>query len=299
MIPLVFHPVYSQLELPEGHRFPIGKYQALYDRIWGHGVQDGHFYTPRPLDPGQLREVLSGAYVDRFINGALDPAAMRKIGFPWSEQLVERTLTAVAGTVLAGLLALEKGRAINLTGGYHHAFYDHGGGFCIFNDLYLCALALLARPGIGRVLIFDCDVHQGDGTARLARGNDGIITVSIHGEKNFPFRKQVSDVDVALPEGTADEQYLACVETVLGDSIARFRPDVVIYDAGVDIHADDDLGHFEISTEGVLERDRVVFGHCHRQGLPVAAVIGGGYQRDISALVEVHFQLFRAALGLE
>lgn len=298
MIPLIFHPIYSQLTLPDGHRFPIGKYQGLYDRLRRHGVGPEHFVRPKALTPAQIGGALCPAYLDGFVSGTLDAAAIRRIGFPWSEQLVTRTFTAVAGTVLAGVLALEKGRAVNLSGGYHHAFYDYGSGFCIINDLYLCALNLLARSGIRRVLIFDCDVHQGDGTASLARGHDGIFTVSIHGEKNFPFHRQASDLDVALPVGVRDDEYLSCVDRALALAIHRFRPDVVIYDAGADIHRDDDLGCFEISDAGVLARDRLVFAHCDRAGLPVAAVIGGGYQRDVAALVNVHLLLFKAALGL-
>lgn len=298
MIPLIYHPIYSHLPLPERHRFPVQKYQGLYDKLRAEGVGAVQFVCPKPLAVEQIAGALCPDYLNRFITGTLDAASIRKIGFPWSQHLVTRTFTAVAGTILAGVLALEKGRAVNLTGGYHHAFYDHGSGFCIVNDLYLCALNLLTRPGIQRVLIFDCDVHQGDGTASLARGNDRIFTVSIHGEKNFPFHKQVSDVDVALAAGVRDDEYLHTVDRTLTRAIDQFKPDAVIYDAGADIHVDDELGHFDITTDGVLARDRLVFAQCDRAGLPVAAVIGGGYQRDIPALVDVHFQLFRAALGL-
>lgn len=298
MIPLIYHPIYSQLALPEGHRFPIGKYQGLYEKLCHHGVAPLQFVRPKALTLAQISGVLCPAYLKHFVAGTLDGVAIRRIGFPWSEQLVTRTFTAVAGTILAGVLALEEGRAINLSGGYHHAFYNYGSGFCIINDLYLCALNLLARPGIQRVLIFDCDVHQGDGTASLAQGRDDIVTVSIHGEKNFPFHKQASDLDVPLPKGVGDDEYLSCVDRTLARAIAEFRPDVVIYDAGADIHCDDELGHFEISDEGVLARDRLVFAHCDRAGLPVATVMGGGYQRNVPALVNVHFLLFKAALGL-
>ncbi len=208
MIPLIFDPIYSQLNLPDNHRFPIGKYQGLYDKLRQEGVDAGRFVRPKPLTPDQVKHALCPDYVERFVTGTLDRSSIRKMGFPWSAQLVKRTLTAVAGTILTGELALQKGRALNLTGGYHHAFYDHGAGFCIFNDLYLCALNLLTRSGIDRVLIFDCDVHQGDGTASLAQGRDDIATVSIHGEKNFPFRKQTSDIDVGLAKGVRDEEYL-------------------------------------------------------------------------------------------
>ncbi len=220
---------------------------------------------------------------------------MRRIGFPWSQQLIERTLTAVGGTIMAAQLALQHGKSINLTGGYHHAFANFGSGFCMINDLYLAALSMLQNDQINKVLIFDTDVHQGDGTAKLASNNQNVFTVSIHGEKNFPHRKQVSNLDYPLPKGTADKVYLEAVDNALNEAFTRFKPDAVIYDAGVDIHCDDDLGHLDISTEGVLARDKLVFDYCESRGIPIAAVIGGGYQRDIEALVNVHLQLFIAA----
>lgn len=295
MTALVFDPLYSAIELPPGHRFPILKYRRLHERLCAESRVEPSILKPVPLRAEQVKGVLCADYIERFVTGSLDAAEVRKIGFPWSGRLVQRTLTSVAGTILAGRLALQQGRAINLAGGYHHAFRDFGSGFCIINDLYLCALDLLQQPGIVRVLIFDCDVHQGDGTADLARSHSDIITVSIHGEKNFPFRKQHSDVDVSLPQGVEDDQYLQTVRTTLRNAVAHFAPDVVIYDAGADIHRDDDLGHFDVSLAGVYERDLTVFETCERAGLPVVAVIGGGYQRDLEALVEVHFQLLRAA----
>ena len=295
MIPLVFHPIYSQLDLPYRHRFPIEKYQGIYAALIAQGVNKTDFYTPEPLDPIKLSQVYDHTYINELCSGKLDPKAMRRIGFPWSEQLIQRTLTAAGGTVLTAQLALEHGKALNLTGGYHHAFADFGSGFCMVNDLYLAALTMLAKPGIDSVLIFDCDVHQGDGTAKLAQGNANIFTVSIHGEKNFPHRKQVSDMDIGLAKGAGDTEYLETVDSALYLAFIQARPDAVIYDAGVDIHIDDDLGHLAITTEGVLARDRMVYAKCAAAGVPVAAVIGGGYQRDIDALVDVHMQLFRSA----
>ncbi len=295
MIPLIFDPIYSQLDLPERHRFPIDKYRTLRDLLLSLGAEPTQFLRPKALRPETLGGALCVDYIGRFVSGGLDRQAMRRIGFPWSEQLVKRTFTAVGGTILAGVLSLERGRAINLTGGYHHAFYDYGAGFCIVNDLYLSALNLIQSHGVERVLIVDCDVHQGDGTASLASGRDDIFTVSLHGEKNFPFRKQHSDLDVALPQGTGDDEYLGAVEAALEQALSVFRPDAVIYDAGADVHADDDLGHFELSTQGVYQRDKLVLERCALLGLPVSAVIGGGYQRDMAALSNVHLQLFRAA----
>ncbi|WP_026375827.1 histone deacetylase [Aestuariibacter salexigens] len=296
MCPLVFHPIYSQLDLPERHRFPIQKYQGIYDALVNqHGISESHFHTPDAIDVERVKRVFDPGYIGDLVAGKLDPKAMRRIGFPWSMQLIRRTLTAVGGTVLTAELALEHGTALNLTGGYHHAFANFGSGFCMVNDLYLAALRMLESEHIDRVLIFDCDVHQGDGTAKLASNNPQVFTVSIHGEKNFPYRKQVSDMDFNLAKGTTDAEYLDTVSSALQLAMSISQADAVIYDGGVDVHENDDLGHLEISTQGVLERDRLVFEACQRQGIPVAAVIGGGYQRDIPALVDVHLQLFRAA----
>lgn len=295
MPPLVFHPIYSQLDLPQRHRFPIEKYQGIRDILTAKGVSERYFHQPTPIQPRDLRQVFNPQYVTQLVAGRLEPKAMRRIGFPWSAQLIQRSLTAVGGTVLTAELALAHGKALNLTGGYHHAFANYGSGFCLFNDLYLAALTMLQKPNIDKVLIFDCDVHQGDGTAKLAENNPHIYTVSVHGEKNFPYRKQTSDLDFNLAKGTTDCEYLDTVEGALQLALNACVPDAVIYDAGVDIHIDDDLGHLNISTQGVYQRDCLVFDTCKRKGLPIAAVIGGGYQRNIDALVNVHFQLYRAA----
>ena len=295
MIPLIFHPIYSQLDLPVRHRFPIQKYQGIYDALMAQQVPVSWFQQPEALTTEWLSEFFHPEYVTALTQGALDAKAMRRIGFNWSEQLIQRSLTACAGTVLTAQQALQHGKALNLTGGYHHAFADFGSGFCLFNDLYLAAHTMLQAPEIDTVLIFDCDVHQGDGTAKLAEWDPHIITVSIHGEKNFPHRKQVSDFDFPLPKGTRDAAYLECVEEAFDLAYRIHSPDAIIYDAGVDIHTDDDLGHLDISTSGVYQRDAFVFGRAQQHGVPIAAVIGGGYQRDITKLVGIHLQLYRAA----
>ena len=294
-VPLVFHPINSQLSLPHRHRFPIEKYQGIRDELKQRGVPDSAFHQPEPLSLAAIERVYDPDYIQQLSSGTLDHKAMRRIGFPWSEQLIQRTLTAAAGTVLTAELALNYGKALNLTGGYHHAFANYGSGFCMVNDLYLAALRMLENNNIDKVLIFDCDVHQGDGTAKLAANNPAIYTVSLHGEKNFPHRKQQSDLDFPIAKGTGDDEYLVTVEQALSMAINYAQPDAVIYDAGVDIHENDALGHLNITTEAVLTRDKHVFESCIKHGLPVAAVIGGGYQRDIDALVEVHLQLFKAA----
>ncbi|WP_218311915.1 histone deacetylase [Alteromonas antoniana] len=294
MIPLVFHPIYSQLSLPVRHRFPIEKYQGIRDALSARGIPDNWFHQPQPIDTQLLTTAYDPDYVMPLLEGTLDKKAMRRIGFPWSQQLIDRSLTAVGGTCLTAELAVRHGLALNLTGGYHHAFDTFGSGFCLFNDLYLAANRMLAEPDIDRVLIIDCDVHQGDGTAWLAREDDRIITLSLHGEKNFPHRKQHSDIDIPLEKGTGDADYLEALDAAL--TLAwRYRPDAVIYDAGVDIHVNDDLGHLQITTSGILQRDNMVLSLCREAGVPTACVIGGGYQRDIPALVDVHLQLYRAA----
>ena len=295
MIPLVFHPIYSQLDLPVRHRFPTEKYQGIRNALAVQGVADDSFYMPSAVSTKDLCQVFNPQYVQQLVAGTLDVKAMRRIGFPWSAQLIQRSLTAVGGTILTAELALEHGKALNLTGGYHHAFANYGSGFCLFNDLYLAALTMLNSPKIDKVLIFDCDVHQGDGTAKLAENNSQIYTVSLHAEKNFPYRKQHSNMDFNLLKGTQDTEYLDTVDSALYLAINTYQPDAVIYDAGADIHINDDLGHLSISTEGVYQRDCMVFDICKRKGFPVAAVIGGGYQRNIKALVQVHLQLYKAA----
>lgn len=296
---LTFHPIYSQLSLPVKHRFPIEKYQGIYDALIARGVQPDRFVTPEPVSVEYLKRFYDHSYVDALISGQLDYQAMRRIGFPWSEQLIIRSLTAVGGTILTAKQALKHGVALNLTGGYHHAGADYGSGFCLFNDLYLAAQTMLEEPGIDRILIIDLDVHQGDGTALLAQQEEQIITLSVHGEKNFPHRKQQSDMDFPLPKGTGDNDYLNVVDEALSLALRTYTPDAVIYDAGVDIHEHDDLGHLNITTQGVLLRDKMVLNACRQRTLPVACVIGGGYQRDIAALVAVHLQLFRAAGVIE
>ena len=295
MIPLVFHPIYSQLDLPERHRFPIEKYVGIRDALTARGIETSRFITPEPISDDELIRYYSSDYVGALTAGTLDPKAMRRIGFPWSQQLIERTRTAVAGTRLTAQLAVEAGKALNLTGGYHHAFSDFGSGFCLFNDLYIAAKTMQQDKNIDNVLIVDLDVHQGDGTAKLAENDSDIFTLSIHGEKNFPYRKQQSDIDIGLAKGTGDDEYLTVLEQALTIALRQFQSDAIIYDAGVDVHINDDLGHLHITTEGVYQRDCLVFNMAERLGVPIAAVIGGGYQRDIDALVDVHLQLYRAA----
>lgn len=296
-LPVIFHPIYSQLKLAKNHRFPIEKYQALHDQaLADHGQQLKVIAVKNIIKKSQLETVHDINYIDTFLTGEIAEKAMKRIGFPWSEQFVKRTLTAVSGTLLTANTAAEYGVAINLTGGYHHAHPDFGSGFCVFNDLTLAAKQLIAQGKASRVLIFDCDVHQGDGTATCAEQSPEIFSCSIHCEKNFPARKQNSDWDIGLKKALSDDEYLAEVNNALEAAVNSFKPDFILYDAGVDIHENDDLGLLKISTAGVFTRDKIVFTKAKDMGIPVAAVIGGGYQRDIAALTQVHMQLIHAAI---
>ena len=291
---LIYHRCYSELQLPERHRYPIGKYRALYELLLSLGVTHDCFVDAPAASTEQLALVHEQSYIAALTSGEIDPKKMRRIGFPWSETLVKRSLQSTGGTILTAQLALSQGLAIHLSGGYHHAFADEGSGFCLFNDLAIAA-RVMQQQGVGKILIFDCDVHQGDGTALIFAEDTNIITASLHGDKNFPARKQQSDWDIGLESKLTDAPYLQAVKESIHYLLALHQPDLVIYDAGVDIHQDDDLGLLHISTDGVFQRDLTVLAACRNANIPVAAVIGGGYQRNIMALSQVHLQLFRAA----
>lgn len=298
-LPVVFHPIYSQLNLPKNHRFPIEKYLSLknasYDLV---GDKLDLHTVDQPVSFELLKLVHNKDYIEQFISGGIDEKAMKRIGFPWSEQFVKRTRTAVAGTIKTAELAAQHNIAINCTGGYHHAFPDCGSGFCVFNDLAISAKHLIQQQLASRILIFDCDVHQGDGTAVCVEGDNNIFSLSIHCEKNFPTRKQQSDWDIGTERQIQDEDYLAIMKNALETAVYSFKPDFIIYDAGVDIHKDDDLGQLNISTHGIYQRDFHVFNTAKTLDIPIMAVIGGGYQRDISALTNVHLQLVKAAVNV-
>ena len=296
-LPLIFHPIYSQLDLPNNHRFPIEKYLSLKNAaVQTHGTKVNINIVDSAITESQLLQIHDSNYIAKFINNQLSTQEMKRIGFPWSEQFVKRTLTAVGGTLQAAMLAVDNGVAINLTGGYHHAHSDFGSGFCVFNDLSVAAHTLLENGSANRVLIFDCDVHQGDGTATCVADNPNIFSLSIHCEKNFPTRKQQSDWDIGLDRHLEDDAYLPVISDTLTTVFNSFKPDFIIYDAGVDIHVNDDLGLLNISTKGIYQRDKIVFTLAQQHKVPILAVIGGGYQRDINALTHVHMQLINSAI---
>jgi acetoin utilization deacetylase AcuC-like enzyme len=252
------------------------------------------------LRPGRARpELLTLAhcpdYLQRFVDNTMEPQELRRLGLPWSEGLRKRTLIAPAGTLLTAWTALRRGIACHLAGGTHHAHYDFGSGFCVLNDLAVTAKALLRHGQVQRLLIFDCDVHQGDGTASILADEPGAFTCSIHCDKNFPARKATSDWDVEVARGTRDQDYLQIVEATLLAAIARVKPDLVLYDAGVDIYSGDPLGLLDVSLEGLRTREYLVLETCKRLNLPVATVIGGGYDNDRHALTRRHALVVEAA----
>jgi acetoin utilization deacetylase AcuC-like enzyme len=297
MLPLIYHPIYSQLDLPEGHRYPIQKYQRLYQAIQSHhSAEQFCYFEPSAFTVDAIKQVHDEAYINARVSGLLPAAKMRRIGFPWSESLIQRTLTSTAGTCLTVDKALEYGSAIHLSGGYHHAHYDFGSGFCLVNDLVVAAHHALKREGIDKVLIVDSDVHHGDGTATLCADKEDIITVSFHCDKNFPARKPRSDYDVPLLIGTQDAEFLEAFQQVVEMAINHHQPDLIIYDAGVDIHIDDELGYLDILTHGLYQRDYWMNNITKQKNIPIACVVGGGYRSNHQDLVEPHLQLVRAFL---
>lgn len=294
-LPLVYHPDFVA-ELPPGHRFPMPKFGKVYQQLVRGGIATlDQFHCPERAPRETVLLAHTAAYVDSYINGTLDPKALRRIGLPWHPALVNRTLTAVGGTLLAVQLAHQFGLAASTAGGTHHAFADFGSGFCILNDLAIAARWAQHALGVRRVLIVDCDVHQGDGTAAIFAGDASVFTLSLHCGDNFPFRKQTSDLDVELPVGMEDDAYLTVLAASLDRVFSRFQPDLVLYDAGVDPHRDDKLGKLALTDAGLYARDHAVIDTCLRRGLPVACVIGGGYDSDIDRLARRHALVHQAA----
>lgn len=300
LLPIIHHPGYS-IDWPERHPFPMAKFGVLRRHLaaTGFDARDAvQWITPGPATSRTLLRTHTADYLQRFSLGEITSARRTPSGFPWSPALVERTLREVGGTLRTVDAALMHGLALNTAGGTHHAYADRASGYCLLNDLAVAAYHLLAEHGLTRVLIVDCDVHQGDGTAWIFRHEARVFTLSIHGAENFPFDKRDSDRDVALPRGTDDATYLDTLALELEQALDNVRPQFVLFDAGVDVHVDDRLGHFALTTDGIYRRDHHVLSRCLERGIPVAGVIGGGYDRDLAALADRHAQLFRAGLCL-
>lgn len=295
----IFHCDRFSLPLPPDHRFPVQKYALLRERVTAaHLVPPQNLIEPEPASDDQLCRAHSRDYVEKVKHGTLDEREIRRIGLPWSPLMFERSRRSVGGTMAASRAALDEGAAVSLAGGTHHAGYDHGEGFCVFNDVVIAARTMQTEGRAGRVLVVDCDVHQGNGTAALCANDPTIFTFSIHAEKNFPFRKFPSDLDIGLPDGTGDEMYLEALELGLLQALSSAQADLVIYLAGADPYHDDRLGRLAMSKEGLLQRDQLVYAHCRSIGLPIVTVMSGGYARHIEDIVDIHFQTVKLAVTL-
>ena len=300
------HAFYSDqfvLPLPQGHRFPMAKYAMLRDQLSARLPAIQLLQAPRATD-GELAYAHTPAYVSAIANGTAEPAVMREIGFPWSEAMAERARRSVGATVAAARTALRDGIAANLAGGTHHAYADKGGGFCVFNDVAVAARVVQAEWGRTqargaaplRVAVIDLDVHQGNGTAHIFQGDDSVFTLSLHGDKNFPFRKEASDLDVPLPDGCGDADYLAALDTALAELDRRFTPGLVMYLAGADPFEGDRLGRLKLTMQGMQARDQCVFDWCHARRLPLVLMMAGGYGVRIEETVAVQVNTYQVAL---
>lgn len=290
MLPLIYHSNYS-CEFPDDHRFVMSKFRRLYEYTVEAGLVRpdlSNVFEPDTASIEGLSIAHDSGYLIGLAENSLSEKEWRRIGLPWSQGLINRTLKAPNGTLLTAKKALEFGIACHLAGGTHHAHWDFGSGFCMVNDLAYTALSLVINKIVKKVLIFDCDVHQGDGTAAILHGNDNIFTCSIHCEKNFPFRKSKSDLDIGLPLDMEDDAYLETVSETLESLLNTFQPDIVLYDAGVDVWQHDALGRLNISWQGIEQRDRLVMSSCMARNIPVATVIGGGYDPDHDRLARRH-----------
>ena len=296
-----FYATQFVLPLPPGHRFPMGKYQLLRDRL-ATELPGICLQQAEPATDGQLALVHTPHYIQAISDGSVDPKILREIGFPWSEAMAQRARRSVGATIAACHAALREGIAANIAGGTHHAYPDRGGGFCVFNDAAVAARLMQAEQARRsrqplRVAIIDLDVHQGNGTARIFQGDPTVFTLSLHGQKNFPFRKETSDLDVDLPDGTGDDAYLHALERALDELAHRFDPQLLIYLAGADPHEGDRLGRLKLTWDGLEARDRRVFDWAWQRGLPLAFAMAGGYGRRLEDTVQVQINTFSVAVA--
>jgi acetoin utilization deacetylase AcuC-like enzyme len=295
MLKIALHPLYAH-PLPEGHRFPMLKYELIPEQLVRTGlVNQRNFFKPERIDMETLLLTHSSSYVNDLLNLSLDASHIRRIGFPLTPQLIERELIITQGAIDCAEYALQNGVALNVAGGTHHAFADKGEGFCLLNDIAVAANHLLYKKLARQILIIDLDVHQGNGTASLFAKKPEVFTFSMHGRHNYPFFKEKSDIDVALYDGTADEEYLKELKKHLELIQLKCKPDFVFYLAGVDILETDKFGKLKVSMAGCRQRDEMVFDFCRQLNLPVAVSMGGGYSPKIADIVNAHCQTFASA----
>ena len=295
---VIYHPGYV-VDIGAGHRFPMQKYGLVYECLLAEGTLSAEWVTaPQPVATEDLLLVHTRDYVTRFLAGDMTAKEMQTLGFPWSAALARRARLAVHGTITASRLAWRDGLAANLAGGSHHAFADHGEGFSVFNDIAVAIRVLQRDHGLQRAAVVDCDVHQGNGTATIFADDSSVYTCSLHGEKNYPFDKPPSDLDVALPDGTGDAAYLEALDAALQTVQREFRPQMVWYLAGADPYEADRLGRLSLSLDGLRRRDVRVLSAFRNADVPLVITLGGGYAPEIEAIAEAHCQTVRAACRL-
>jgi acetoin utilization deacetylase AcuC-like enzyme len=295
----VYHPSY-QVALPPGHPFPMSKYSLLKDLLLAEGIiAAGDILQPEPLDAPTLQLVHTPEYLAKLASSGLSAAEQRRLGLPWSEALWQRSRLASAGTLLAARTALDQGLAANLAGGTHHAFADHGEGFCVLNDVAIAVRRLQAERLIERAAVIDLDVHQGNGTAAIFDADDEVFTFSMHGERNYPLAKMRSNLDVPLKDGVGDAEYLEALQRHLPSVLDRANADLVFYLAGVDVAAGDRYGKLALTEEGIRQRDRRVIESVRSRGLPLSIVLAGGYAATRARTAELHAHVFREAAAYE
>lgn len=295
MIPVAFDPIYI-LPLPENHRFPMEKYELLHRQLIHEGTcEPEDFFSPTKIDNDSVTAIHQKVYVERLKGLKLNKAEIRKIGFPISQQLIDREFIIAGGTLSGSLKALEYGIAFNIAGGTHHAFSSHGEAFCLLNDQAIAAQYLLEKELVKKILIIDLDVHQGNGTAEIFQKEDRVFTFSMHGRKNYPFKKEQSDLDIALEDKTNDKVYIEILREALPKLLKSVKPDFIFYLSGVDVLESDRLGRLGISIKGCEARDQMVLKCCHDENIPVQCSMGGGYSKDIKLIIEAHANTYRVA----
>ncbi|MFL2630067.1 MAG: histone deacetylase [Flavobacteriaceae bacterium] len=294
-IPIAYHKKYK-LKLPKGHRFPMEKYELLPLQLIHEGVSSQNdFFLPEYAKLEDVLEIHDKEYVLKLINRNLNKSEIRKIGFPLTEELVDREFLIAGGTIMGAEKAMKHGISMNIAGGTHHAFSNKGEAFCLLNDQAIAAKYLINKKKINKILIVDLDVHQGNGTASIFKSNKKVFTFSMHGEKNFPFKKEKSDLDIELEDNTSDKKYINKLEDTLIQLMKEVNPQFVFYLSGVDVLDTDKLGRISLSLEGCKKRDQIVFSICKNEKIPIQCSMGGGYSKDIRTIVNAHSNTFKMA----
>lgn len=295
MLKIAYSEIFCHL-LPPGHRFPMAKYRLLPEQLLYEGIADrANFFEPTPISKEHVLKVHTDEYFDRLTHGKLTKREERVSGFPHSPGLIQRELEITHGTLQAVALAQKFGVAANTAGGTHHGYADHGEGFCLLNDAAIAAHYAMDHLNIQRILITDLDVHQGNGTAKIFENDPRVFTFSMHGKSNYPHRKEKSDLDIALPDNTEDREYLGVLKKTLPDLLEEQRPQLLFFQAGVDVLKTDKLGRLALSIEGCKQRDKFVFEQAEKNGIPVVFMMGGGYSAQLATIVNAHTNTFREA----